>query len=142
LLIHGNHYHPFLLRPKAFEHPLRLSIDPVDSRFIDRTSLDDGRIAIVQDTSIVCLGVDDDPILDALQDGEGGPSVPRFALWLWGYWGRLRGRLFRSPLRYGSLRRPEEWQRVEAAAASLVDAIVTEADRLEEANRARKSWRL
>jgi tetratricopeptide (TPR) repeat protein len=142
LLIHGNHYHPFLLRPKAFDHPLRLSIDPVDSRFIDRTSLDDGRITIVQDTSIVCLGVDDDPILDALQDGEGGPSVPRFALWLWGYWGRLRGRLFRSPLRYGSLKRPEEWQRVEAAAASLVDAIVTEAGRLEEANRARKSWRL
>ena len=65
LLIHGNHYHPFLLRPKAFDHPLRLSIDPVDSRFIDRTSLDDGRITIVQDTSIVCLGVDDDPILDA-----------------------------------------------------------------------------
>jgi hypothetical protein len=23
LLIHGNHYHPFLLRPKAFDHPLR-----------------------------------------------------------------------------------------------------------------------
>jgi hypothetical protein len=54
----------------------------------------------------------------------------------------LRGRLFRSPLRYGSLKRPEEWQRVEAAAAALVDAIVAEAARLEEANRARKSWRL
>ena len=97
---------------------------------------------IVQDTSIVCLGIDDDPILEALQDGEGAPSVPRFALWLWGYWGRLRGRLFRSPLRYGSLKRPEEWERVEAAAASMVDAIVIEAARLEEANRARKSWRL
>lgn len=142
LLIHGNHYHPFLLRPKAFDHPLRLSIDPVDSRFIDRTSLDEGRIDIVQDASIVCLGIDDDPILEAVQDGEGMPPVPRFALWLWGYWGRLRGRLFRSPLRYGSLKRPEEWERVEAAAASMVDAIVTEAARLEEANRARKSWRL
>jgi hypothetical protein len=140
LLIHGNHYHPFLLRPKAFDHPLRLSIDPVDSRFIDRTSLDEGRIDIVQDASIVCLGVD--PILDALQDGEGAPSVPRFALWLWGYWGRLRGRLFRSPLRYGSLERREEWERVEAAAASLVDAIVAEAARLDEANQARRSWRL
>jgi hypothetical protein len=31
---------------------------------------------------------------------------------------------------------------VEAGAASLVDAIVSEAARLEEANRARKSWRL
>ena len=142
LLIHGNHYHPFLLRPKAFDHPLRLSIDPVDSRFIDRTSLDESRIEIVQDTSIVCLGIDDDPILEALQDGEGAPSVPRFALWLWGYWGRLRGRLFRSPLRYGSLQRHEEWERVEAAAASTVDAIVAEAARLEEGNQARKSWRL
>jgi hypothetical protein len=54
----------------------------------------------------------------------------------------LRGRLFRSPLRYGSLERREEWVRVEAAAASMVDAIVFEATRLEEANQARKSWRL
>ena len=100
------------------------------------------RINIVQDASIVCLGIDDDPILEALQDGEGAPSVPRFALWLWGYWGRLRGRLFRSPLRYGSLKHHEEWERVEAAAASMVDAIVAEAARLEEANQARKSWRL
>ena len=141
LLIHGNHYHPFVLRPKAFDHPLRLSIDPVDSRFIDRTSLDEGRINIVQDESIVCLGVDDDPILETSQESE-GPSVPRFALWLWGYWGRLRGRLFRSPLRYGPMKRREEWARVEADAASLVDAIVTEATRLEDANQARKSWRL
>ena len=141
LLIHGNHYHPFVLRPKAFDHPLRLSIDPVDSRFMDRTSLDESRINIVQDDSIVCLGIDDDLILETSQDSE-GPSVPRFALWLWGYWGRLRGRLFRSPLRYGSLERREEWARVEAAATSMVDAIVTEAARLDDASQARKSWRL
>lgn len=142
LLIHGNHFHPFLLRPKAFDHPLRLSIDPVDSRFIDRTSLEMDRIHVVQDASIVCLGVDDDPILQTPRDGEGAPSVPRFALWLWGYWGRLRGRLFCSPVRYGSLKRREEWERVEAAASSMVNAIVAEAARIDEANQARKSWRL
>ena len=142
LLIHGNHYHPFVLRPKAFEHPLRLSIDPVDSRFLDRTSLDVSRIHLVQDASIVCLGIDDDPILEASLPSEGGPLVPRFALWLWGYWGRLRGGLFRSPVRYGPMADRAEWQRVEAAAAEMVDAILVEAERYEEGNRARKSWRL
>ncbi len=47
----GNHYHPFVLRPKAFEHPLRLSIDPVDSRFLDRTFFDMSRIHLVHDAS-------------------------------------------------------------------------------------------
>ena len=34
---------------------LRLSIDPIDSRFIDRTSLDIDRIHLVQDDSIVSM---------------------------------------------------------------------------------------
>ena len=116
LLVHGNHYHPYCLRPKASTHPLRLSIDPVDSRFIDRTSLD----------------MRSDPPRAGCQHRRAWPSTTirssnhrtmawascrcrRFALWLWGYWGRLRGGLFRSPLRYrfgGAAR--EEWQRVEA----------------------------
>jgi hypothetical protein len=138
LLIHGNHYHPYCLRPKALGHSLRLSIDPVDSRFLDRTSLDTDRIHLVQDSSVIVLSIDDDPILQQRQEDTGGPLVPRFALWLWGYWGPRRGWMFRAPLRYGSTSRREEWQRVEATASALVDAIVADAELLEEANTARK----
>ena len=116
LLVHGNHYHPVPLRPKAFAHPLRLTIDPVDSRFIDRTSLEMGRFissrmrasSAWRSTTIRCSR--------RRRTVKGAPRLPRFALWLWGYWGRLRGRLFRSPVRFGSLERRDEWERTEAAA--------------------------
>jgi len=137
LLVHGNHYHPYCLRPKVLGHPLRLSIDPVDSRFLDRTSLASGRVHLVQDASVIVLSIDDDPILQQRQEDRGGPLEARFALWLWGYWGPWRGWMFRAPLRYGSTGQPEEWRRVEATASALVDAIVVEAERLDGANKAR-----
>lgn len=142
LVVHGNHYHPLCLRPTRFEHPLHLSIDPVDSRFIDRTSLKMSRIHLVRDASIVSLSIDDDPILEPSGNSMGTLSIPLFALWLWGYWGRLRGPFFRSALRLGSVKVPEEWSRAETNAAAVVDAIVEHAARLEDGNRARKSWRL
>jgi hypothetical protein len=142
VLVHANHYHPLCLRPAALDRPLRLSIDPIDSRFLDRNSLEIDRIHLVQDSGIAGLSIDDDPILEASENSIGPVSVPAFALWLWGYWGRLRGPLFRTPIRFGVAMRQEEWQPVEAAAATLVDAIVARADQLENGNRARRSWRL
>lgn len=142
VLIHGNHYHPICLRPKAFAHPLRLSIDPIDSRFLDRTSLDVSRIYLVGDARIVGLSIDDDPILEPSENSMGTLSVAAFALWLWGYWGRLRGALFRSAIRFGPMTTGPEWERAEAVAAPVVDAIVTQAARLEDGNKAAKSWRL
>jgi hypothetical protein len=131
MLVHGNHYHPYCLRPKALHHPLRLSIDPVDSRFMDRVSLSADRLYLVQDSSVVVLSIDDDPILQQERDGQGCPFVTQFALWLLGYWSRRRGWMFRAPLRYGPTGRREEWDRVEAEALTLVDAIVAETERLE-----------
>jgi hypothetical protein len=142
ILIHGNHYHPICLRPKAFTHPLRLTVDPVDSRFIDRTSLEIARIHLIQDASIVGMAVDDDPILEESENSMGALSVPLFALWLWGYWGRLRGVFFRSPLRLGSATSGQEWQRAEEAASAIVDAIVDRTAELEASQQAAKSWRL
>jgi hypothetical protein len=142
LLVHGNHYHPYCLRPKALAHPLQLSIDPIDSRFIDRTSLGMERIHLVQDDSIVSMAVDDDPILEPSDNSMGALSVDKFSLWLWGYWGRLRGELFRSPIRFGSTARHDGSQQVERTAASIVDAIVSKAEKLEQSNRMRKSWKL
>ncbi|CAN5884563.1 hypothetical protein BH11PSE3_BH11PSE3_03860 [soil metagenome] len=142
VLVHGNHYHPFCLRPTAFEHPLKLSIDPVDSRFIERTSLERDRIHLVQDSSIISLSIDDDPILAPSEHSMGTLSVPLLALWLWGYWGRLRGELFRTPVRFGRVVGAEDWQRAEAAASAMVDAIVEGANALDSDRQATKSWRL
>ncbi|MFZ5781026.1 MAG: hypothetical protein ACOY4R_12585 [Pseudomonadota bacterium] len=134
VLVHGNHYHPICLRPAAFAHPLRLTIDPVDSRFLDRTSLEWERVALVKDDSIVCLGIDDDPILQR-SDSLAAFSAGSVALWLWGYWGRLRGRLFRTPIRFGTASEAE-WAQAEAAAAAVVDRVLAD---IEERERERKA---
>ncbi len=141
LLIHGNHYHPIGLRPKAFEHPLELTIDPIDSRFVDRSSLDMDRIHLVQDSSIVGLSLEDGPLPEQLVQGTGSLSIDDAAFWLWGYWGRLRGTFFRLPLRFGTASR-QEWARGEADASAVVEAIVGRAAKFEEGRQARGTWRL
>ena len=87
ILIHGNHYHPICLRPRAFAHPLQLTIDPIDSRFIDRSSLEMDRIHLVQDASIVGLSLEDS-LPEQLEHGGGPLPIADVAFWLWGYWGR------------------------------------------------------
>ncbi|MFO1157377.1 MAG: hypothetical protein U1E60_00920 [Reyranellaceae bacterium] len=139
VLFHGNHYHPIALRPAAFDHPLRLTIDPVDSRFVDRTSLDLSRLHIVQDSSIVALSLEQGPAPEQLQAGA-LLSADDMAFWLWGYWGRLRPVLFQLPLRFGA--RSEAWLPVEAAASEIVGDIVRRAARLEDENKRRATWRL
>jgi hypothetical protein len=142
ILIHANHYHPIGMRPKAFAHPLQLTIDPIDSRFVDRSSLEMNRIHLVQDASIVGMSLeDDDSLPEQLEHGE-ALQIADVAFWLWGYWGRLRGAFFRLPLRLGSTTSGAEWTRVETAAARVVDAIVDQATQFEESQRVRKSWRL
>lgn len=141
LLIHANHYHPICLRPKAFDYPLAPTIDPVDSRLIDRSSLRLERIHLVQDASIVGLSIDDEPAPEQPGNSMRSLPIPDFAFWLWGYWGRFRGAFFRSPLRLGQATAPE-WEHAEAAASIVVDAIVEQAARLEGDRQAQKSWRL
>jgi hypothetical protein len=142
VLIHGNHYHPIGLRPAKFAHPLQLSIDPIDSRFIDRTSLEMDRIHLVQDASIVGMSVEEGPLPEQLELKEGALSAADAAFWLWGYWGRLRGTFFRMPLRFGSMTARDEWRRVERAASAVVDGIVRQAAELEAKHRKQKSWHL
>jgi hypothetical protein len=142
ILVHGNHYHPIGLRPAKFAHPLRLTIDPVDSRFVDRSSLELDNIHLVPDASIVGLSVDDDPLLDQAERGPGARSVADFALWLWGYWGRLRGTFFRHSVRFGRSVSSDEWKRTEEAAADVVDAIASRVSELDTIQQARKSWHL
>lgn len=142
ILVYGNHYHPIALRPAKFAHPLRLTIDPVDSRFVDRSSLELANIHLVPDASIVGLSVDDDPLLDQEERGGGARSISDFALWLWGYWGRLRGVLFRHPVRFGHSVTLDVWNRTEQSAGAVVDAITSQAADLDARQQARKSWHL
>ena len=141
VLVHGNHYHPMGLRPRAFDHPLHLSTDPVDSRFVDRSSLRLDRVHLVQDASIVGLSIEDGPLEEQLVVGEASLPLEDVAFWLWGYWGRLRGALFRSPLRFGSAP-PQNWREAEATASAIVDAIVARAAAFEEERQKMRSWRL
>ena len=117
-----------------------MTIDPVDSRFIDRSAIGIDKLRLVQDASIVALSIDDDPALDELKSRT--LSIPDFALWLYGYWGRFRGAFFRTPLRLGAVTSGDEWAKVEAAASVVVDAIVEHAEQLDARHQARKSWRL
>lgn len=98
---------------------------------MDRVSLGNDRLHLVQDSSVVVLSIDDDPILHQQREGQGRPLVTQFALWLLGYWSRRRGWMFRTPLRYGPTGRREDWERVEAEALALVNAIVAETERLD-----------
>jgi hypothetical protein len=69
-------------------------------------------------------------------------SIAEAAFWLWGYWGRLRGAFFKTPVRLGAGTSREEWAQAEVEASATVDAIVERAARLEERRRAGGSWRL
>lgn len=140
ILAHCNHYHPVGLRPKAFAHPLRLTIDPVDSRFIDRTSIEASRLHIVQDASLVALSLEEGPLPEQLAAGDSSLSPDDLAFWLWGYWGRFRARLFQTPLRFGP--RGDHWRPVEVEAGKIIDDVVNRVLALEEDNRRRRSWRL
>lgn len=141
VLVHGNHFHPIGLRPARFAHPLRLTTDPTDSRFIDRTSLAADRIHLVQDGSMLGLSVDDDPLFEGGGRVPGALSNDDFALWLWGYWGRLRGYLFDAPIRVG--RAPEcTWRDVEMAARPVIEDILSRVAAREVGQASRKSWRL
>lgn len=140
VVAHCNHYHPIGLNPKALAHPLRLTIDPVDSRFVDRTTLEAARLHIVRDAGIVALSLEEGDLPEQLAAGDAALSADDLAFWLWGYWGRFRAMLFRTPLRIGTP--GEDWQPVEAAARKIVDAVVDRAVALEEDNRRRRSWRL
>jgi len=129
------------LRPARFEHPLHLSIDPVDSRFLDRSSLAPERIHVVQDASMVGLSIEDGPLEEQLVGGTKTLSTDDVGLWLWGYWGRLRGQLFRSPLRFGDAT-ADEWRDAQRSGSAAIEAIVARAAALEEARLSKLSWRL
>ncbi|MGD9886059.1 MAG: hypothetical protein AB7F22_21770 [Reyranella sp.] len=42
------------------------------------------------------------PLAEQFAAGDAALSPDDDAFWLWGYWGRFRATLFRTPLRFGA----------------------------------------
>ena len=82
------------------------------------------------------------PVVKHELDEKKSFSVADVALWLWGFWDRTRGPLFRSALQVGKSTDGNEWTEVEHHAARIVEEIIAEATDREIVNEARESWRL
>lgn len=142
-LVHANHFNPICLRPHAISHPLAFSIDPTDSRFLGRSEITRDQVYFVQDTSIVGISLEDDPLLDQQGSTRHPFSEERLALWLWGYWDHFRADQLRTPIRIRLPGPPDPaWQSIEAEASSVVENVIRQVTQWEDSSPATKSWRL
>ncbi len=142
VLIHSNHYHPVCIRAAATEHPYELTIDPVDSRFMERAGFSCERVHLVLDDEIAGFGVESEPVIGQ-GDAQPNRMVARdVGLWLWGVWGELRPWYFRSQLRYSTTEIGGEWRPVEGRALAEVDEALATARAYDLTNRRYRSWTL
>jgi hypothetical protein len=140
VVVHATHYHPICIRPSALALPLELSIDPVDSRFLDRRFFDRDRIHFVRDMSLACMA------LEEIQGFEHKSQEPRtltpeeLGRWLWQLWGPWRAAKVRLPICVTAGPLPPNWQQVLQDSQSIIAKAIAMAEALEEENRGRKSW--
>jgi hypothetical protein len=142
VLTYSTHYHPTCIRASASAHPYEITIDPVDSRFMDRAGFPSNRLHYIQDTSISVFAVEADPLMG--HDGNSSNFMaPRdVGLWLSGLWGDMRATYLRIPLRFSAKPPSDEWHKAETQALVVVEEILSTAMALESRNAPRKSWRL
>lgn len=140
ILVHATHYHPLCIRPSALSPPFELTIDPIDSRFLDKRFADESRVHFVRDLSIASFTLEDEASQDPGFEGLRTMSVRDVGLWLWGFWGRWRATTFLSPICVADGELPPEWEITRGQAGAVTSAIVREAERLEEGSRRYKSW--
>lgn len=142
LLVHATHYHAICIRPAALALPFELTIDPVDSRFLDRRIFDKDRIHFVQDLSITAFNLDGGAEADAKTEQPGRMSVPAVGRWLWQVWGPWRASAFGSQIAIVDGPLPAGWHEMRKQAQDTADQISRVAEDLEEGNRRRKHWKL
>lgn len=142
ILVHSNHYHPVCIRAGATQHPFPLTIDPVDSRFVDRAGFSLEKAHLVQDDEIAGFGVEAEPIIGQ-SSATPHKMIPRdVGLWLWGVWGEVRSAYFRAPLRYSTVPITSEWTAVESKARRIVDEALATSTAYERNNRQYRTWKL
>lgn len=140
LLVHASHYHPIGIRPSALKLPLELTIDPIDSRFLDKQSFDPNRHHFIRDLSLASINLE-----DGEEDG-GSPresrtmSVRDVGRWLWQVWAPWRERNLKAPILISPGPPSPETEAVRSEAQATVDAIIQTVSALEEGNRPRKTW--
>ena len=141
VLARVNHYMPYCIRASALKHPLRVSIDPVDGRFIDRHMRDPGRIRIIDDTRISAFGAEDDPLVGLKGERSNEMSPAAVAKWLSEYWDRLRGPYFHSNLKIGTETDDPAWRDAERQADEVVTAVLSNVEDLQAKWAALPLWR-
>jgi len=142
VLVHSTHYHPTCIRAAASSSPYEITIDPVDSRFMDRAGFPSDRLHYIQDSSVSVFAFEADPLMGHDRNSS-NLMVPRdVGLWLSGLWGDLRPTYLRFPIRFSVGDPSDEWQKVETDALLVVEEILSTAMELESRNIPHKSWRL
>ncbi|MDP1837949.1 MAG: hypothetical protein Q8N31_10240 [Reyranella sp.] len=142
VLAHSTHYHPTCIRASASTHPYEISIDPVDSRFMDRAGFPSNRLHFIQDTSISVFAVEADPLMGHDRNSSNIMTPKDVGLWLSGLWGDIRATYLRIPIRFSAKPPSGEWEKAEAEALIVVEEILSTSMALESRNTPRKSWRL
>lgn len=142
MIIHGTHYTPICVRPNALAPPFELTIDPVDSRFLNRRLFDKNRIVFVRDVSIACLSLEEVSGFENKPENQKVMTPDGIGTWLWQVWSPWRAMQFASPLCVTDGALPPEWEAVRVRASATAAAIIRVAEDLEEGNRCRKSWKL
>jgi hypothetical protein len=140
VVVHATHYHPLCIRPSALAPPFELTIDPVDSRFLDKRFADKSRVHFVRDMSIASFTLDEDGAQATATRETRAMSVRDIGLWLWGYWGPWRATTFLAPVCVVAGETPPGWEETRKQAGATAAAIVAEAEGRERGNRFYKSW--
>ena len=142
VLVHSTHYHPTCIRAAASSYPYEITIDPVDSRFMDRAGFPSDRLHYIQDSSISVFAFESDPLMGHDRNSS-NLMVPRdVGLWLSGLWGDLRATYLRRPIRFSVKPHTDEWDKAETEALVVVEKILSTAMDFERRNAPYKTWRL
>lgn len=142
VLVHSTHYHPTCIRAAASSHPYEITIDPVDSRFMDRAGFPSNRLHYIQDSSISVFGVEVEPLMGHDRNSSNLMVPGDVGLWLSGLWGDLRATYLRLPIRFSVKSHSNEWDRAETEALVVVEKILSTAMDFERRNAPYKTWRL
>jgi len=140
VLVHSTHYHPTCIRAAATSHAYGITIDPVDSRFIDRAGFEPDRLHFVQDCSISVFGVEAEPLMGHDSKSANLMTPKDVGLWLSAFWSDLRAIYLRLPVRFSTSAPTHAWHKAEVDALDTVEKIVSVAANLEDHNRPYKSW--
>lgn len=142
LVVHATHYHAICVRPSNLVGPFELTIDPVDSRFLDKHLTHLRHIHFVRDAGIAALGVGEPEPQHASAAGQNYFSQKEMARWLWQVWGPWRQAMFEVPICFHRDQSIDSNSRLVGEAKQIARNILDETSKLELSNQKLNSWRI